>query len=463
MTRYSLNDGGSSGNAVVLHGGRGGAIPADRVVFAFASGRFAYDCVGCDAQCCRGHGFDLHGTAELARHLKATPSLVFFLRPVVEKGEVFRVGNCQPACFYLSDDGQCEIQRRHGYAAKPETCRLFPFNNIRIVGDHLLVAPHLSLCPLRVVPIPGASEQSSHSALSHEMCRAGIGTPEECAAPVRGSIADLLDLEKSMTDVSEQYLGGKNYLAFAAAQLSATRMRLGLDHGDRLDPAEEISHFVRVAAAVLGVDPRIVDCVDPTVLSTFVAATPALRCQMVFPEKTMPRELRVDPANVPKFLCTLLMFVVLAHQAGMRQVTFQTITRIWRDQYPVLTLLSYADTCVQWRRDAAITTPPQIAAAHIPWFVTIVKSVLAQKLGRKEVVLADILCHALGLESMERLTCLRSVAQNVLAGVVPLRSAAPYTSSGRIYRPTLQRLIWKHSTNRVLEQAVELRHRSTVS
>jgi len=62
-------------------------IPSERVHFAFASGRFAYDCVGCQAHCCRGFGYELRVGSELRAHVRRNPSLVVFLEPVKPTGD----------------------------------------------------------------------------------------------------------------------------------------------------------------------------------------------------------------------------------------------------------------------------------------------------------------------------------------------------------------------------------------
>src|SRR4029079_2829320 len=94
-------------------------IPADRVYFAFPSGRLSYDCVTCGAQCCRGHGYNLDVAHDLKRQMAASHTLRFFLDPC-EAGAAdnSHARTLKPACFFLTDQNACDIQAKHGYDAK---------------------------------------------------------------------------------------------------------------------------------------------------------------------------------------------------------------------------------------------------------------------------------------------------------------------------------------------------------
>jgi Fe-S-cluster containining protein len=174
-------------------------IPSERVHFAFASGRFAYDCVGCQAHCCRGFGYELRVGSELRAHVRRNPSLVVFLEPVKPTGDDrVIVKNCPPQCFFLADDNRCAIHVESGFAAKPETCRLFPFNVIRSAAGHVIVSPHLSLCPLSVTSAGVRSQLSDHELLLAEMNRAGIHKEVPAAEPAICDVSRLLAIEEAI-------------------------------------------------------------------------------------------------------------------------------------------------------------------------------------------------------------------------------------------------------------------------
>lgn len=103
-------------------------ISTENVFFTFPSGSLAYDCASCGSTYCRGHGFSMNRDKELPVLLGRDSSLQLFITDGDgdAAGTHSTVRNCPPGCFVLENDGLCEIQLEHGYAAKPETCRLFP-------------------------------------------------------------------------------------------------------------------------------------------------------------------------------------------------------------------------------------------------------------------------------------------------------------------------------------------------
>jgi Fe-S-cluster containining protein len=149
-------------NVVLANSGRPISIQADHVYFAFPSGRLTYDCVSCGAKCCRGFGYEVFVDRDLQRQLGTRHALRFFLDPC-EAGAAdhYHARNLKPACFFLDEQNACSLHVQHGYDTKPETCRLFPFNQFNRVGDYLIVAPHPELCPLAILPPGERSDASS--------------------------------------------------------------------------------------------------------------------------------------------------------------------------------------------------------------------------------------------------------------------------------------------------------------
>lgn len=147
-------------------------ISDDTVYFAFADGCYSFDCVQCDAQCCRGHGYVVQGGREFDAHLLKSPNVRFFAERCDAENH-YNAQNYRPACFFLTADGGCSIHRDWGYESKPHTCRLFPFNNIVRVGKYLVVAPHDSLCPLETMPVGTRSNASVYDVLLAELRRSG--------------------------------------------------------------------------------------------------------------------------------------------------------------------------------------------------------------------------------------------------------------------------------------------------
>ena len=154
------------------------SIDPQNVYFAFADGRLSYDCISCGAQCCRGKGYllNIETPTELHAQLKETPDLHIFFKFDASKinSSALGVFNMEPECFFLTQDNTCRIHQNMGYEAKPETCRLFPFNNIIRVGGHLVVKPHSGICPLQISESEVADGKSSHTNLLRSIQLRGI-------------------------------------------------------------------------------------------------------------------------------------------------------------------------------------------------------------------------------------------------------------------------------------------------
>lgn len=147
--------------------------PSD-VYFAFASGRLGYNCHMCGAKCCRGYGYSLNN-GELEHQVTMRPGLPLFVEPVGSKGDDrYRVRNAAPGCFFLADDGRCDIHVSAGFSSKPETCRFFPFNAFVRFGKYFVVGFHRGMCPLEVMPAASPSPDSDYGHLLRVMADRGI-------------------------------------------------------------------------------------------------------------------------------------------------------------------------------------------------------------------------------------------------------------------------------------------------
>jgi Fe-S-cluster containining protein len=443
----------TSGESITVHS-LGVTIPRERVLFAFASGRLGYDCISCNAQCCRGHGYELNVGPELDRQLQRSSALKFFLRPVDSNGTKYLVQNCPPGCFFLNDAGLCDIQARYGYDSKPETCRLFPFNNIRFVSGYLLVAPHSSLCPLRIVEPPTTSQQSSHAELFRELCRAGIKKAIQGEALVRSDVPDAVACERTITTVSERHLADDHYSTFAAAQVQATWGRPGAESGVEPATIDVMRRHMRLACKVLGADVDIASCVEPALTRTLVAATPVLRSIVRFPPDSAPADARLEPERIPYVLSALFVLLVLAKRTGMGEVTFQTVMRIWQTEWLLLALLSRLDQSVVWRADMSVVPPRDATSDQMSTFVAIAKALLPEGRRRPGRVLGELLCEILDSDGVDRIVWLRAVAPSLMAAIVPLGEAASCQAGYRKYRIAFERWIWRHLDDRILTAAI---------
>jgi Fe-S-cluster containining protein len=243
----------------LANGGEPVRIPADRVYLAFPNGRFAYDCIACGAKCCRGSGYEVLAGAELDWQLGTQHAVRFFLDPCDSGADDhFHARNWKPSCFFLDRQGLCTIQTQHGFDAKPETCRLFPFNNLRRVADYLIVGPHTGLCPLQVLPAGEHSDASDHGQLLASLEAVGVGTHVPVVDASGVDVSQLVALERRIIETCERPAPGQTYASHAAGQMALTRLASGAvvhEADARAAAEEEIDRFLRLVYEILGVAP----------------------------------------------------------------------------------------------------------------------------------------------------------------------------------------------------------------
>src|SRR2546428_7877452 len=115
------------------------------VYFTFPDGGLRYDCAACRQRCCRGAGFAFTAE-ELVPLIRRAPSLAPHLQ--LRGGGSFHAVDLTERCWFLDGNGFCDLEVKHGRAAKPSTCRLFPFNRVFRVGEVRVIDVNSVLCPL---------------------------------------------------------------------------------------------------------------------------------------------------------------------------------------------------------------------------------------------------------------------------------------------------------------------------
>jgi Fe-S-cluster containining protein len=435
-------------------------VPADRVYFAFASGRFDYDCRSCGAQCCRGHGYELQVGPELQAHLATAPAVRFFLdRCDAEAERHYHVRNCAPGCFFLTDEGECGIQLTHGYDAKPETCRLFPFNQLARVGEYLIVSPHTGLCPLQARPAGHESVRSAHAALLQMLTRGTVNLDVPQASPLLGDPAKLITLERRIVELSERHLDDGDYAEFAAAQLSATADAFGPIQAasqDASHPRDSLVRFTRTLYEVLGADPPKRGAQDRALVRTLVVTTPALRAQLVFRRrgKTTNAESHIGLHHIPTALLALEAMARIARHAGMRSVTYQTLMKLFMEYHPLIATLAHLDTVMAWRPAATIDLSFPGDKTWRMRYVTVARALLPRAQRETRAPLAQVLCAHMPSEGLARVTFLKRLAQRLVGRVVPFERTAPASLGQRLSAPraTLQHLVFALANPEILVQ-----------
>jgi hypothetical protein len=446
-----------TGNSIVLHGSpHEPCIPRDHVYFAFGSGRFEYDCVSCDAKCCRGFGYHLHVGHELQEQLRASPTLRFFLSRRDAEQHGYQVRNCPPSCFFLDQRNHCGIQVAHGHSAKPETCRLFPFNYLRRVGAYLIVAPHMTLCPLQTLEPSAHSERSGHEPLFQAMSAFGIAAQVPIVTASADDVPALIARERRIVDYSEEQLAARSYLAFAAQQLAAT-----VDDSEPLERtgsrahADDLESFASTLCEVLGIGTGSIHRPDPAVLRCIVAATPTVRAELLFPSNNRAH---VSIERLPRMLLALCVLVDLAAQAGQRRITFQTVMRIFHDNAALLTVLAHVDCEVAWRPTAMIDLPAIPEKEQLSRYVQTLKALLPAQQRRAHRTLGSILCEHASPEGVARVMLLRLVAERLHDRMTRLSDLVRPTAWSRSFRPVLQQWAFNRLSHASLMQIAVRRH-----
>ena len=412
-------------DVVLANDGRSIHIRPDHVYFAFPSGRLGYDCVSCGAKCCRAQGYEVLVDRELQRQLAAHHALRFFLDPCDGGTGHYHARNFNPACFFLDADSRCSLHVEHGFDAKPETCRLFPFNNLHRAGDFLIVAPHSTLCPLAVLPPGELSDASNHDDLLARMCATGIGTHVRDTI-VRGpEVAAAIALERQIVELAERDLHATRYATHGAAQIAVSRRCAG--SGEAPDVAQaraagDVDRFLDLVHEVLGESRRAGDDRDPALVQTMVGMTPAMRARIVFGQGEIP-----DPADIerlPYLLLVLHTLAALARQAGMAQVTYQTVMGLFDTYRSLVALLADVDRVMAWTADATLDFA---LSGNRPWqrrYIDVAKALLPAAQRAKRAPLGRILCEHADSSGLDRIVFLKMLARHVHGRLAPLDDRA---------------------------------------
>lgn len=412
--------------SILLHATRPAqVVPRDQVLFYFPSGRLGYDCERCGSQCCRGHGFGV-SPGELQSQLTVRPAVALFVnRKQAERGQ-YMVQNLKPACFYLDSHNQCSLHAKYGFSAKPETCRLFPFNDLRRAGPYLLVLPHSGLCPLDVLPLDQSSAASAHEALFGQLSAAGVRAEVRVVSPVVPDLRALVTLEKRIVQLASE--AHADYLDFLVAQHRAAMTGVGVS-GPPLT-TRALTTFQALATDVLGIGPAATTLARADMTRVLVVVTPVLRARLVFRDSSGRTTLTID--RVPFVLAALQLIVAVAGDAGLTLVTYQSVMKIFGEFRPLLELLATADQCVAFGARSKIDWSLDGPTDWLCRYLRIVQQLVDQGQRRP---LGDILRATIDLAGLERLLFLKEVSKLLQGTLAP----ASGRTQGRDSRPPLGR------------------------
>lgn len=311
---------------------------AAHAFFTFPDRVFAYECRGC-AACCKGHGIGLDATGGEVAHLTAAyPAVIAFLR---RRGDATTAFNPRDRCWFLDDDQLCRVEREHGRARKPASCRLFPFNRIYRLGDWAVVDYNSVLCPLVV----GGAAPVAHADVLAE-----IATVDDPA--VVGTRLSNSDDEGRELVERERAIASACFAAAARSDLAA-------------------GWAAQTAAPLASVDPafralldRPWHAPDPATLAHCLWLTPSLRFNELYgPRHYAPRDRLV--ALLPAMWLAWIGFAALGAELAARPLGMQELTTVWSEQAPLMLLAARWDQVPRLVGGALDTAPDvrRLAAA----------------------------------------------------------------------------------------------------
>ena len=266
-------------------------------------GQLRYDCRGCGA-CCKGHGIGLDQVAgQLVQLVAKRPQLAAFVR---RRGDAVTAFNPRDRCWFLADDGLCRIEVEDGRAAKPASCRLFPFNRVFRIGSYTVVDYNSVICPLALADGGG----TLHAEVLAEL--ATIQDPAIVGTTLPGD-DDLVEREQAIATV----LFSRDVDAAWTAQDAAPRPD---------------AMMTAAFAALVGLPWQLPSA---ETLRNALVLTPSMRFNELYgPRQYAPRD-RMAPVLARMWLAWL-GFAVLGEQLAQRALGVQELTTLWGEQAPLM-------------------------------------------------------------------------------------------------------------------------------
>lgn len=291
----------------------------ERVYFTWPDRRFRYDCRGCGA-CCKGHGIGLDvAGGQLVQLLARRPELTAFLR---RRGDAITAFNPRDRCWFLADDGLCRIELEDGRAAKPASCRLFPFNRVFRIGSYTVVDYNSVICPLQIGDA-GITHAEVHAEIASITDPAVVGTPLAARdAEVEGRA--FVETERAIAAVM-----------FAAADPAD----LAMAWGAQADAAALDSERAAQTAAFTAILETAWRAPSPPTLANALWLTPSLR----FNELYGPRQYATRSAMAPvlaRMWLAWLGFAAIGEQLAQRALGLQELTTLWSEQAPLMHVIA---------------------------------------------------------------------------------------------------------------------------
>lgn len=265
-------------------------------------GGLRYDCRGCGA-CCKGHGIGLDNVAgQLVQLVAKRPQLAAFVR---QRGDAVTAFNPRDRCWFLADDGLCRIEVEDGRAAKPASCRLFPFNRVFRVGTYTVIDYNSVICPLVV----------GEGGTTHADVLAEIATIQDPA-------------------IVGTTLPGDDKLIEREREIASVVFARDIDAAWSAQGATARPDALMTAAfdSIIGMPWQLPGAAT---LENALVLTPSMRFNELYgPRQYAPRD-RMAPVLARMWLAWL-GFAALGEQLAQRALGVQELTTLWSEQAPLM-------------------------------------------------------------------------------------------------------------------------------
>jgi Fe-S-cluster containining protein len=285
----------------------------ERVYFTWPDRRFRYECRGCGA-CCKGHGIGLDVAAgQLVQLTQRRPELTAFLR---RRGDAITAFNPRDRCWFLEDSGLCRVEVEDGRAAKPASCRLFPFNRVFRIGGYTVVDFNSVICPLTI-----GDDGITHAEVHAEI--ESISDPTIVGTKLPAQHAELEG--KAFVD-SERAIS--NALFAAPGDLAAA-------WSAQADAAALDAERTAASAAFEAIVGMPWTSPGAATLINAIWLTPSMRFNELYgPRQYAPRT--AMSAVLARMWLAWLGFAALGEQLARRPLSLQELTTLWSEQAPLL-------------------------------------------------------------------------------------------------------------------------------
>ena len=286
----------------------------ERLYFTWPDRRFRYECRGCGA-CCKGHGIGLDVAAgQLVQLVARRPEIAAFLR---RRGDASTAFNPRDRCWFLDDGGLCKVEVEDGRAAKPASCRLFPFNRVFRIGGYTVVDYNSVICPI------GASDEGgvTHAEIAAEIESITDPTIIGTKLPAQQPEAEGKAFVETERAIAEAVFAAPGDLAVAwAVQADAAAL-----DAERASASAAFDAILGIGWSAPGA-------------ATMAAAswlTPSMRFNELYgPRQYAPRG--VMGAVLARMWLAWLGFAALGERLANRALGMQELTTLWSEQAPLM-------------------------------------------------------------------------------------------------------------------------------